>query len=94
MPLIKSFSSRAIFCSMSIELGCFVLFFQAVPNGVISEFWSGIGGVTLDQLKVNKRYPAKPNKKGILTELKTTSQGDSYGVRLKTYYAVRRRLLL
>lgn len=53
------------------------------------EVYRNIAGETLTSLTTNAKYPGKPDETVKIKKLKTPmSVGDSYGVRLTTFYVV------
>ena len=53
------------------------------------DIWRNIGGSSLASLLSNPRYPEKPYTSNNIPVLASpATNGDNYGLRLKTYYVV------
>ena len=60
-----------------------------IENGVTLEKWRNIRGKALSKLVTDPRYPKKPDVTKKIKRLSIRpNQGDSYGIRLTTYYVV------
>ena len=69
---------------------CFSFFLvaPALP-GVSFEIWENIGGLTLDVLFKDPRYPNNPDRIQTLSSFDTpVNRADNYGARVITYYLV------
>jgi uncharacterized membrane protein len=57
---------------------------DAVPSGLVREFWTGLPGSSVDDLRRHPDFPARPSGRGLIHDFEAPSNwAENYGSRLR-----------